>query len=194
MGPEQIIANIQYEIASLGTDAAAAVPDIITALALIALGLFIGKFSKWFLKKTLISGLKLELWIKKDLTETVLTSIKWVIYVVFLRQAFVVLKIPILSEYLSTVLGIIQGLAASIVILVVGYGVALYLKRSIEKIAGWQLLGSILFLFILYISLTVAVRSAFGSEKLASNVILIITAAGASALAWNYKDAIPKKR
>jgi hypothetical protein len=194
MGPEQIIANIQYEIASLGTDAAAAVPDIITALVLIALGLFIGKFSKWFVKKTLLSGLKLELWIKKDLTETVLTSIKWVIYVVFLRQAFVVLKIPILSEYLSTVLGIIQGLAASIVILVVGYGVALYLKRGIEKIAGWQLLGSILFLFILYISLTVAVRSAFGSEKLASNVILIITAAGASALAWNYKDAIPKKR
>jgi hypothetical protein len=194
MGPEQIIANIQNEIAELGINTVAVFPNIITALSLILLGLFFGKFSKWFLKKTVINGLKLELLVKGGIIETFLTSIKWVIYVVFLRQAFTVLQIPILSDFLSTALGIIQGLAASIVILVVGYGVALYLKKSVEKIAGWQLLGGILFLFVIYISLAVALRSAFGSEKLANNVILIITAAGAAAIAWNYKDAIARKR
>jgi hypothetical protein len=197
---EQIITDVQQNVANFGIDTVILLPNIITAFALILIGIFIGKFSKWIIKKILVSGFKLGTFIKVEIIDTFASIIKWVIYIVFLQSSVTALGISILSKYLGTALGIISGLIGSIVILIVGYGLANFLKVKLEgtKLENISILSSILFLFIVYISLVLAIQSAlvgFGDEgNLSQNVVLIVTALFGATIAWNYKDYLKKKK
>jgi hypothetical protein len=197
---EQIIEGVQQNVANFGIDTVILLPNLITAIALLLIGIFIGKFSKWILKKILVSGFKLGTLIKVEIIDTFASIIKWVIYIVFLQSAVTVLSIPLLSKYLGTALGIISGLIGSIVILIVGYALANFLKVKLEntKLENISLLGSILFFFIVYVSLVLAIQSALvGSgeeENLSQNVILIVTALFGATIAWNYRDYLKKKK
>jgi hypothetical protein len=193
---DQIITGINENVASFGIDTAKLLPDLISATVLLLFGVFIGKLIKWILKKMLVKGIKLEAFVKLDIIDTFLTIIKWVIYIVFIQAAIAVLKIPVLSDYLGTALGIIQGLISSVVILAVGFALARYLKVRLEKIGVGDLgvLGAILFVFIMFVSASFAIKSAFLDTKLSDYIILIIAFAGSAAIAWNFRDYLKKKK
>jgi hypothetical protein len=197
---EQIVKSIQQNVTNFGVDTVNLLPNIITAAALILIGLFIGKFSKWLIKKILVSGFKLGTFIKVEIIDTFASIIKWIIYIVFLQSAINSLGIPVISKYLGTSLGIIGGLIGSIVILIVGYALANFLKVKLEatRLENISILSNILFLFTVYASFVIAIQSAlvgFGEEeKLAQNVILVFTGLFGATIAWNYRDYLKKKK
>jgi hypothetical protein len=195
---ENVIVGVRQSMSDFGVGAVELLPSIITALVLIIAGIFIGKFSKWAIKKILVSGFKLGTLIKLEIIDTFASVIKWIIYIAFLQSAVSALNITVLSKYLGTALGIIGGLISSIVILIVGYSLANFLKIKLEatKLKNISLLSGILFLFVIYVSIVLAIQSAFvgfgEEEKLYQNVILIITALLGATIAWNYKDYFKK--
>jgi len=199
----EIMDGIGREFGSFGDVIVQYVPNVIIAFLILVVGIFIGKFAKWGLKKILITGLKLDNILKYGSIDVILTVVKWVIYIVFVRLAVIQMEIPILSEYLSTGLGILQGLAGSIAIVIIGYAIALYAKNLLEKVEleSAKLLGEILFFFIFYIVLTLAMRTAFvGYEALANQVIVITSIFGALGVTfyycvrWYYSDVVKTKK
>jgi len=186
---EEVRQKIGIELGDFGDVIIQYAPKIIIAFLVLMLGIFVGKLVKWVLKKILVNGLKLDRILKYGSINVVLTIIKWVIYLVFVRLAVIQLEIPIFSEYLSTGLGVLQGLAGSIGILVMGYAIAVYARNLLKKVeleSAW-LLGEALFFFISYIVLFLAVRTAFvGYEVLANQVMVILTIFGALGITFYY--------
>jgi hypothetical protein len=191
---EQIIAGARQAISNFGIDTVNLLPNIIIVIVLVLVGVFTGKFVKWILKKILVSGFRLGTLIKVEIIDIFTSIIKWVIYIFFLQSAVGVLNIPILSKYLGTALGIISGLIGSVIILIVGYAIANFSKVKLEGtgLENISILSSILFLFILYVTLVLGISTAFAvfgeEEKLSQNIILIFTAFFGAAVAWNYRN------
>jgi hypothetical protein len=186
-----ILTPIQESLGQFGFDLSVLVPQLVVAVVFLLVGLIAGKFLKWLLKKILISFLKLDELLKYGIIETMLTLVKWVVYLLFINAAINAVDIPGLSSYLTASLTVIQGIMASLVILVAGYAVARYLKNALQKtgVRDLQFLGILLWGFSIYISFALAVRSAFvGLEQLAEYVVIIATLALAYVMAKNYKE------
>jgi hypothetical protein len=196
MAMSQYISTIKESLTTWGFDVAVFLPNLALAIILVIFGIFVGKFVKWLLSKILIKGFKLDNIFKYGFIDTSLIAVKWVIYLLFLQLAFVTLKLPILSEYLYRGLGIIPGVLGAVVIVIVGYAIAVFLNNGFAKAEKDEarLLGNILFIFVTYISLTLALMTAFGSVKdVTSNTILIITALAVAGFIWTFKGHLKKK-
>jgi hypothetical protein len=196
---EQIIEGVKQNVSSFSIDTVNLLPNLITALAIFFIGIFVGKLTKWLLKLILVKIFKLGALIKVEVIDAFTAIIKWIIYIVFFQSAITILGIPVLTQYLGTALGIIGGLIGSIVILMVGYALANFLKLKLEetKLGDIDILGKMLFLFIIYVALVLAVESAlvsFGEKSVAPNVILVLTTLFAATIAWHYKDYGKKGR
>ncbi len=165
--------------------------NLISAVLFIIAGIFLGKFVK-FLAKKIIERSGVERTAKKNFIELFLNVLKWSIYLLFISLALDQLGIPQLTKWLTSILVVIPALVGALLLIVIGFGIAIYLKSLIEEsdIQNKNILAGILFYFVIYAFLVFAFKTALISlDKNTINIILIIlTGVASTALAvWHVK-------
>lgn len=152
----QFLPSIEVMKATLFTVAGA----ILTLVVGWIIGLVIGRVTK-----EIILRLKVDQYISRGkkplfrLSDIFSLIFKWWIYVLAIWTAVGILGIPALNEVMQAiVMNFIPGLIKAIIIVMVGYAIAEYVKKQIEatKIAYSSLMGNLLFFFIIYVAIAMA--------------------------------------
>ncbi len=166
--------------------------NLLIAFALIGIGIFLGKLVKFLLRK-LIEKIKIEKIIKPSFVNLILVVIKWSIYILFIDFAIVQLNIPEITGWLTTILGVIPALTGALVIISVGFAIAIYLRKVISesRVEGWQILSQIFFFFIIYVFMIFAFKTSLISlqNKFLSDILVMVftTLGGIGLLIYYFK-------
>jgi len=161
--------------------------NLALAVILIIIGIFLGKFVGFIIKKG-IEKAGIERATRKSFVELFLTVVKWSIYLLFISLALDQLGIPQLTDWLSSIIVVIPALVGSIILIAIGFAVAVYLRDIIEEshVIGWQILSMIFFYFILYVFMVFSIKTALISQDKATvnTIVIILTAVVSAAVAW----------
>jgi len=177
------------------TDVNLFIVNLIAAVALLAVGIVLGKVAGFILKRVLEKA-EAEKTAKKSFVNLLLTVIKWSIYILFAIIALDQLAIPQLTSWLTSVLIIIPALVGALLLIGVGFAIAVYLKDIVEesKVLNWQILSNILFYFVLYVFLVFALKTALISQDKQTVNIIIIIFTGLVSAATAYKIISSEKK
>jgi hypothetical protein len=150
--------------------------SIVSAIALIIIGVFLGKLAKFILRKV-SDNLNLHKIINYKFIELFLVIIKWSIYVLFINLALFELNIPALTGGLTNVLVIIPALTVALILLAVGLGIATYLREVIvdSEINNWKTASTLIYYFVIYVFGIYSLKLALISlNPLVSDSILVV--------------------
>jgi len=163
--------------------------NLILAIILIGIGIFSGKFVKFVLKK-IIEKAGIEKTTRKSFIELFLAVVKLSIYLLFISLALDQLGIPQLTSWLTSILVVIPALVGALILIAVGFAIAVYLRDLIEEsnILGWEILSMILFYFVIYIFIIFALKTALISQdkSTVNTIIVILTAVISAAVAYSH--------
>jgi len=153
--------------------------SVLAILILIA-GILIGKLVSYILAK-IFKQLEVKKHIRGSFLDLIAAVVRWAIYLIFLHFALEQLGMPVVSNLFGNVLITIPAFIASLVILTLGFAIALYLRNVIEdaEIKGWDLISKAFFYFVLYVFGAYVLRIALiplGPE-LANWIIVALTLA-----------------
>lgn len=140
--------------------------NIIICLLIILIGIFLGKIIKLGLRR-LIEKSKLEKIINPSFINLFLVIIKWSVYIMFINFALLQLEMPIFTGWLTTILSVIPSLTGALIIIASGFGIATYLKKTIEnsRVEGWEILSMIFFYFINFVFIIFGFKTALISIR-----------------------------
>lgn len=193
-------------VAVLGDLTAGAVgflPNLVAAIVLLVIGLVVGKILGRVVKEVL-ERVRLDYYVSETRKPPVSISslfaviARWWVYLAFIGAALSnqVLGVPALALWIAEVEAFIPRVIGAAVILVVGYVLAEYIRSHIRKgptLYG-ALVGKVLFFFVLYVSIALALPILGISSALISNILLVIIASVglgvAIALGLGLKDAV----
>lgn len=163
--------------------------NVVIAIVLLAVGFAVGNFISKILKKV-SERARLEREIKSSFIDLIIMIIKWSIFVIFINLALVQLDIPELTTWLISVLAVIPAFTGAILLISIGFAIAIYLKKIIEdsEIEGHEFLSKVFFYFVMYLFLFFAVKTALLKQdtELVNTILLIFTGIVAAGFAyWN---------
>ncbi len=167
--------------------------NLLIAVIIFIVGVFLGKIVKFLLRKGL-EKLKVSKIVKPSFLDLFLVIVKWSVYILFINFALIQLSIPEFTWWLTTILGVIPALTGALIIISAGFAIATYLRNIISesKIEGWQILSQIFFFFIVYIFMIFAFRTALISlsDSFLVNILLAIftTLGGIAMIAYYFKE------
>lgn len=167
--------------------------NIILALLIIAAGFVFGRLVKYLLKKA-ADKTNLQRVIKLSFIDLFFTVIKWCIYLVFISIAIGQLGVPELINRLASLLVVAPAIVGSLIIIVVGFGIAVYLRDLIKEtnVKEGKTIGLVLFYFIGYITIIFALEIALMilEKDVLNTIIIIFTAVFSAAIAyWHMKTS-----
>jgi len=169
------------------TDINVFLTNVIIAAVLIGVGIFLGKIIGFLVKK-IIEKSAVGKTAKKNFIELFLTVVKWSIYILFISLALDQLKIPQLTNWLTSVLVVIPAFVGSLILIIVGFSIGIYLRDLIEgsEILDKKILGSIFFYFTIYIFIIFALKAALISQdkNTVNWIIIILTGIISAGLAY----------
>jgi hypothetical protein len=148
----------------------------IFALLIIIFGVFLGKMISIGLKR-ISKKMELNKRIRGSFIELFILVIKWSIYLLFLNWGLNQLEIPALTKAFTNAIIILPALTGALLILVIGFAIAIYLREIIEDIEvnGWEIISKILFYFILYVFGVYALKIALiAFDSNTTNLIILI--------------------
>ena len=167
--------------------------NFIIAAILIGVGIFLGKFVKFLLRKIIVQA-RMGRTAQKSFVELFLTIIKWSIYILFISLALDQLGIPEVTRWLTSILVVIPALVGALILLGIGFAIAIYLRDLIgdSGIIDSGILSVIFFYFVLYVFMIFALKTALISQDKATVniIILILTAIVSGATAYWYVKKI----
>ncbi len=171
--------------------------NLILAIIILAIGIFLGKFIKYGLKR-LIERSGIERTTRKSFIDLLLNVAKWSIYLLFISLALDQLGIPQLTSWLTSILVVIPALVGALLLIVIGFGIAIYLRDLVEEsqILEWEILSKTLFYFVFYVFLIFALKTALINQNKQTVDILIIiitTIVGISVAFSHMQEAKGKK-
>ncbi|MEM0473177.1 MAG: hypothetical protein QXF88_00445 [Candidatus Aenigmatarchaeota archaeon] len=177
--------------------------EIITKSAIIFLLLLITilitKVTKDFIKKTskkLKLDNRIKIGSKLSFTEVLTNFIVFIIYLVFINSAIEVLDIKVLTDYFKSLTTFVINVFSGIVVLVLFYMVAVYLKKKIieTRLDHSKIIAEIIFVFIMIIAVQISLKIVgIPTNLLESITIIIIASIGlglAIAIGLGLKDII----
>lgn len=172
-------------------DLNAFIVNLILAVIIFLAGIILGKLVKFIVKKA-IEGTDVEKSVRWSFIQLFLTSIKWAIYILFFDLALIQLGIAGFTSWISSILVIFPALVGAIILIGIGFAIAVYLKVIIKEsqIESWQILSDILFYFVIYIFLVFSIKTALISQdKNTVNLIIILftTVVSVSVAYWHVK-------
>ena len=177
----------KYSSEIFGMDSNQLFLNIALAIAILIIGIFLGKIVNFLLAK-LFQQFELKRKIRSSFISLFLVVVRWSIYLVFLSLAINRLGIPALAHLLTTVLITIPAFVAALVLISIGFAIAVYLRDVVEdaEVTGWDLISRILFYFVLFVFGVYALRVALiAFDPLTTNaIIVVLTAVIASAMAY----------
>jgi len=162
-------------------------------------GLVLGRVTKEILKR-----LKVDEYIARGkkpafrLSNIFPVIVTWSIYLVFIQALVDALGIAALSLFLQGILYFIPGLVKAIIVVVVGYGLAEYVRHQVESsgVTYSELMGRILFFLIIYIAIAMALPLV-GIDPFLINALLLVIAGSvgvglAIAIGFGLRDDVVK--
>ncbi|MCX8178764.1 MAG: hypothetical protein N3D75_02975 [Candidatus Aenigmarchaeota archaeon] len=177
--------------------------EIITKSAIIFLlfliTVLITKITKDFIKKTskkLKLDNRIKLGSKISFTEILTNFIVFIIYLVFINSAIEVLDIKVLTDYFKSLTTFVINVFSGIVVLVLFYVAAVYLKKKIieTRLDHSKMIAEIIFVFIMIIAVQISLKVVgIPTNLLESITIIIIASIGlglAIAIGLGLKDII----
>lgn len=178
------------KVSNIGLTSGEFFANLLIAIVLIMVGIFLGKIIKFGLRN-LVEKINVNKLVKPSFVNLFLVVIKWSIYILFIDIALIQLGIPAFTNWLTTILGVIPSLTGALIIISVGFAIAVYLKKVIvdSKVEGWPMLSQIFFYFIIYVFIIFALKTALISlqDKFISNILVVaFTILGGTGLLINY--------
>jgi len=190
-------------LANLTTGAVNLLPNIVSAVILLVIGLVVGKVVGRVVKE-ILDKVKLDYYVSE--THKPMVSIsnlfgvitRWWIYLAFISAALSrdVLGITQLAIWVAEINNFIPRIIGASLILVVGYALGEYIKdhiKSTQTLWG-NVAAKVLFFFVLYVSIALALPILGIGSSLVSNVLLVIIGSVglgfAIALGLGMKDAV----
>ncbi|MFH1711424.1 MAG: hypothetical protein ABH840_03890 [Nanoarchaeota archaeon] len=172
----------------LGMTAKALIINSVIALVLIIAGIIIGKILGSFLMK-IIDKARIERTPSYNFFKMLTAIIKWGVYILFLNLAISQLEIPQFTYWLSGILIVIPAMVGALLLIVVGFAMAIYLKKEVEdsKVESAKVLSNILFFFIIYVFMVFALKTALISIDSVTVNILVIVLTGIIGMAIAYR-------
>ena len=190
-------------LATLTASAVEFLPNLVGAIILLVIGLIVGKVVGRVVKEVL-DKIKLDYYVSETHKPVVhLSSLfsvvaRWWIYLAFIAAALSreVLGITQLAIWIAEINAFIPKIIGASLILVVGYALGEYIKGHIKKTNTlWgAMVGKVLFFFIIYVSIALALPILGISAGLVNNILLVIIGSVglgvAIALGLGMKDAV----
>lgn len=165
--------------------------NLIIASVLIFVGILLGMLVK-FIGRKMIERSGIGRTAKKNFIDLFLTIIKWSILILFVSLALEQLGIPQMTSWLTNILVVIPALVGALVLIGVGFAIAVYLRDLIEdsELLEKGVLSRIFFYFILFVFMIFAIKTALISQdkNTVNLIIIILTAVISAGLAyWSIK-------
>ncbi|MCX6815969.1 MAG: hypothetical protein NT120_03900 [Candidatus Aenigmarchaeota archaeon] len=190
-------------LANLTASAVDFLPSLISAVILLVIGLVVGKVVGRVVKEVL-EKVKVDYYVHEthkpiySFSSIFAVITRWWIYLAFISAALSrdVLGVTQLALWIAEITNFIPKIIGASLILVVGYALGEYIKSHIKKTQTlWgAMVGKILFFFIIYVSIALALPILGLSSTLINNILLIIIASMglgiALALGLGMKDAV----
>jgi hypothetical protein len=180
---------------SMVRSAAAFLPNLVAAIILLVIGLVVGKIVGRIVKEVLVK-IRLDYYVTEErkppvsLANLFAIITRWWIYLAFIAAALSenILGIPVLAQWVASIYAFIPNVIGATLIVIVGYIIGEYIKTQMTKTGKpySQLTGKVLFFFIMYVAIALALPVLGINAYIVNNVLLtMIVAVGlAFALAF----------
>lgn len=158
------------------------IPRLITAAIVVIIGWFIGKLIGR-ISHNIIERFKFEAYLmeKSNISVAFIFSVifKWAIYLVFLEQAAEIIGVSAITNMFRGLVRIIPNIIGAAAVLLGGYAIALYVKDEmlLSKEFYADLLGKLIFFFILYITVATALDVLHIPTTLINDIFLLFIGA-----------------
>jgi len=176
-------------------------PNILGAVVLLIFGLVLGKIVGRVVKEVL-ERVKLDYYVTE--TEKPIISLssifslitRWWIYLAFIASAVSVLGVTELVIWVKQILNFIPNIIGAALIVIVGYILAEYIRIQMKKMKEIYaaIVSKILYFFIIYVSIALALPILGIPATLVNNILLVIIASVgigvAIAIGLGLKDAV----
>ena len=163
-------------------------PNLVLALLVVVGGYIAGKIVET-ISYRLISSTAVERFYRERtyLSVAFIFSLifKWATILYFLQYAANIAKIDALVNLMGAVISILPGVIGATAVLLGSYGIGLYIKDDIFRSREFygNLLGKLIFLFILYVGITTSLQLLHIPTDLLNYLLLLIVGASAFGLA-----------
>jgi hypothetical protein len=161
--------------------------NFIFAAIILTIGIFLGKIISIGLKK-LSHKFETTKTVRGSFVDLFIAVIRWSVYIIFLTMALNKLEIPTLTNVLTNALVAIPALTGALILIVIGFGIAYYLKKIIEnsEITGWRIISQTFFFFILFVFGIFALETALIplNEQVTTYIVVAITSIITAAIAY----------
>ena len=196
-------ADLMAILGGLGESAVDFAPNIASAIILLVIGLVMGKVFGRVVKEVL-ERIRLDYYVTETEKPAISLSglfsliVRWWIYLAFIAAALSerVLGIPPLAQWVANITDFIPNIIGAAVILVVGYVLAEFIRGQLKKTGKLfaSIVAKVLFFFVIYVSIALALPILGISADLVNNILLVIIASVglgvAIALGLGLKDAV----
>ena len=166
------------------------------ALGIIIIGVLLGKIIDLALRK-LSEKIDLNKHVKASFTELALLIIRWSVYIIFINLGLNQLGIPVISNFFSSILITIPAFTGALLLLVIGFGLAYYLKKIIKnsETTGGEFISQLVFYFVIFVFGAYSVKTALISiyPATTSSVIILVTAISAAGAVYYHVQKELKK-
>src|SRR3989338_9126794 len=170
-------------LAGLAESTVKFLPNLISAIILLVIGLIVGKIVSRVVKEVLLR-VKLDYYVSEtkkpvySLADIFSLISRWWIYLAFISAALSrdVLGISYLATWIAEITAFIPRVVGASLILVVAFVMAEYIKGHIKKTnALWgTVVGKVLFFFVMYVAIALALPILGVSSTLVDNILLVI--------------------
>lgn len=163
-------------------------PKLLLALVVLVAGYFAGKIVE-NISRNLLLRFRFESYLrdKSNISAAFIFSVifKWAVYLYFLQYAAQIAKIGVLTAILSEIISIIPGVVGATAVLLGSYAIGIYVKdemlRTKELYAN--ILGKLVFFFILYVGIATALELLRIPTTLINTIFLLFVGAVAVGIA-----------
>jgi len=195
------IESLATILSGLVDSTVAFLPNLVGAIILLVIGLIIGKIIGRVVKE-ILERVNLDYYVTESkkpafsLTNIFALIARWWIYVAFIAAAVDVLGITALQMWMSDILRFIPNVVGAASVVVVGYVLAEYIRGHLKRTQQLyaSVVGKILFFFIIYVAIAIALPILGISATLVNNILLVIIGSVglgvAIALGLGLKDAV----
>lgn len=185
-----MVEKLSLVLTNIVDSAVSFLPNLFFAVILLVIGLVVGKIVGRIVKEVLIKA-RVDYYVHEthkpsvSLADLFSVIARWWIYLAFIAAALSqdVLGLPALASWVASIEAFIPSIVGAAVIVVVGYIVGEWIKSQLAKTKrGYSALtGKILFFFILYVAVALALPVLGISAALVNNIMLtIIISVGAA--------------
>ncbi len=178
------------------------IPGVVGATLTLVIGFIIGKIAGKIVKEILVRS-NVDSYVSKtdhlniELSKIGALVTKWIIYLVFIEQAFLFLGVTAITDFIGVVVAYISQVIFASVAILIGYSLAVYFKDKIvtSRTLYSDIVGKTVFFLIVYLSIAIGLKfiTVLNTTIIDYLLLIIVASVGlglAIALGLGLKDVV----